>query len=85
MQEIQFNSVKELYDRVKPALYSKVKELNNLGYKYINEKDIWNYLVSNEWNNKRNLELSDLISDILYTDNNKINEYVMSKMGDKNE
>lgn len=77
---IEFKSAKELYDRVLPALYSKVKEVRNLGFKYITEKDIWNYLVNSTWKTKRNLQLHDLISDILYADNIKINDYVMDKM-----
>lgn len=77
---IEFKSAKELYDRVLPALYSKVKELRNLGFKYVTEKDIWNYLVNSTWKTKRNLQLHNLISDILYADNIKINDYVMDKM-----
>ena len=77
---IEFKSAKELYDRVLPALYSKVKEVRNLGFKYITEKDIWNYLVNNTWKTKRNLQLHDLISDILYADNYKLNDYVMDKI-----
>lgn len=77
---IEFKSAKELYDRVLPALYSKVKEVRNLGFKYITEKDIWNYLVNSTWKTKRNLQLHDLISDILYVDNYKLNDYVMDKM-----
>lgn len=77
---IEFKSAKELYDRVLPALYSKVNELRNLGFKYVTEKDIWNYLVNSTWKTKRNLQLHDLISDILYADNIKINDYVMDKM-----
>ena len=77
---IEFKSAKELYDRVLPALYSKVKEVRNLGFKYITEKDIWNYLVNNTWKTKRNLQLQDLISDILYSDKYKLNDYVMDKM-----
>lgn len=77
---IEFKSVTELYKRVEPALYSKVKELKGLGFKYISEKDIWNYLVTYNWKDKKDLQLSDLISDILYCDNNKVNEYVMSQI-----
>lgn len=77
---IEFKSAKELYDRVLPALYSKVKEVRNLGFAYITEKDIWNYLVNSTWKTKRNLQLHDLISDILYADNYKLNDYVMDKM-----
>ncbi len=77
---IEFKSVTELYKRVEPALYSKVKELKGLGYKYINERDIWNYLVTTNWKHKKDIQLSDLISDILYCDNNKLNEYVMNEL-----
>lgn len=73
----EFKSVKELYNRVKPALYSKVKEIRNLGFTSINEKDVWNYLVANNWSNRVNLDLHDLISDILYADNYKIYEYTV--------
>ncbi len=77
---MEFKSAKELYDRVSPALYSKVKEVRNLGFKYITEKDVWNYLVNSTWKTKRNLQLHDLISDILYADNSKLNDYVVEKM-----
>ena len=66
-----------------PALYSKVKELRGLGYKHISEKDVWNYLVNNDWKERKDLLLSDLISDILYCDNNKINDYISNKINDK--
>lgn len=77
---IEFSSLKQLYDRVEPALYSKCKELKRLGFKYITEKDVWNYLAEKEWKDKTNLELHELISDILHTDNYKINDYVLEKL-----
>lgn len=79
-EHIEFKSLKELYSRVKPALYSKQKEIQRLGLKYVNEKDIWNYLVENVWTSKKDLELHELISDILHVDNYKINDYVMNKI-----
>ena len=78
--EISFGSLKELYNRVLPALYSKSKELRNLGFDYINEKDIWNYLVESTWKNKSDLELHELISDIIHADNYAIKDYVMKKL-----
>ena len=77
---VEFKSLRELYDRVSPALYSKVKEVRNLGFKYITEKDIWNYLVEKLWKNKVNLELHELISDIINCDNLMLNDYVMNKL-----
>ncbi len=83
--KIEFKSAIELYNRVLPALYSKVKELNGLGIKHITEKDIWIYLVNNDWKTKTNLELSDLISDILYCDNDKLNEYISIRKNNKSD
>lgn len=80
--KIEFNSVKELYDRARPALYSKLKEIRKRGFQYVNEIDIWNYLVDKSWKNKKNLELHELITDILNADNFDINEYVMKKLND---
>ena len=77
---IEFKSAKELYDRVLPALYSKVKELRGLGYKNIHEEDIWNYLVESNWKKKHDLQLCDLISDILFANNIEINNYVTNRM-----
>ena len=76
----EFKSLKDLYNRVKPALYSKLKEIHNLGFTMVSEKDIWNYLVINNWKNRINLELHEIISDILYADNYMIYEYVMEEM-----
>ncbi len=77
---VEFKSLRELYERVTPALYSKVKELRNTGFKYVTEKDIWNYLVEKSWKNKVNLELHELISDIINCDNYSLNEYAMNKL-----
>lgn len=78
--KLEFKNVKELYDRVTPALYSKVKELRKNGFKFVSERDLWNYLAEFKWKNKNNLELHEMIEDILYTDNFEINEFVMNKL-----
>lgn len=83
--EVTFKSKKELYKKVTPALFSKVKETRRLGLKYITEVDVWNYLVENEWSKRSNLELFDLISDILSTDNYKLYDYVLANMKEKKE
>ena len=87
-EKIEFDSLNDLYERVLPALYSKNKRIYRMGFKYVNEKDIWNYLVDNLWKDKKNLELHELISDIIHCDNYLINNYVMNKMNalkEKNE
>ena len=79
-EHITFNSKEQLYKRVLPALYSKVRETRRIGLKFINEKDVWNYLAQNVWCNRNDLQLHDLISDILNVDNYKLNDYVMKKI-----
>ena len=40
--DIQFNSLEELYNRIKPALMAKVEELKRNDLNYIKEEDVWN-------------------------------------------
>lgn len=71
MEDIKFGSLQELFIRVKPALRSKVKELKSVGYKFISETDVFNYLKDNKWCKKSNLTLSELVDDILTTPNDE--------------
>ena len=64
--KLEFKTKEELYKRVSPALYSKLKEVRKLGFKFITEKDIWNYLVENEWRKRVNLDLHVLPYIILF-------------------
>lgn len=79
---IEFNSVEELYKRVRPALTSKVREFRRNKIKYVKEEDIWNYLADSKWKNGKNLELFNIVDDILNTNNKEIEEYVVNKMKD---
>jgi len=80
MNEIKFNSLEDLYNRLKPALRSKIKELHSLDKVYINEIDIFEYLTDSKWENSNNLTLDQMVDDILYVDNNAIDEYVQKKI-----
>ena len=42
--DIEFNSLEELYKRLKPALKTKTSEMHRNGFRYIKEEDVWNYL-----------------------------------------
>ena len=79
---IEFKNINELYKRVGPALYSKCVELRKLGMKHITGKDIWLYLIDNVSKDKKELELSDMVSDILFADRDAIDEYVSDKILD---
>jgi len=78
--DFQFSSQEELYQRVKPAINAKVVELHRLGFSYIVDVDIWNYLIETKWKKSRNLVLSDIVSDILHVDNKKLDEYLKGKL-----
>ena len=78
--DYEFSSKEELYKRVKPALYAKSRELERMGYFYIQEVDIWNYLIENKWKQASNLMLSDIVNDILHVDNKMLNEYLKGKL-----
>ena len=78
--DIVFSSQEELYKRVKPALRTKKMELTRLGYTYIKEEDIWNYLKINKWSKGKNLMLSDIVNDIIHLDNKKIDRFVKENL-----
>ena len=60
----EFKSIDELYNRVLPALKSKVSKLKRSNYE-ITEKELWNYLSINKWKNSSNLTLFDIVEDII--------------------
>ncbi len=78
--DYEFSSKEELFKRVGPALRAKVCELQRLGYSYIQETDVWNYLIESKWCKSRNLMLSDIVNDILHTENEKIDNYLKDKI-----
>ena len=81
--DIEFNSIKELYDRVTPALNTKVIELKRNDLDYIKKDDIWNYLKITKWSKANNLLLYQMVDDILNLDNNEIDEYVKEEIRKK--
>ena len=77
--DLEFSSLKDLYIRVTPALNAKKKELDRIGLSYIQKEDIWNYLVEAKWKQGKDLMLSDIVDDILNTDNDLIDKYFKEK------
>jgi len=74
------NTLADLYKLLLPALKSKKREMHDLKYLYITEQDIWNYIKENIWINSTNLTLSDMVSDILSTDNDKIAAFIATQI-----
>ena len=81
--DIEFNSVKELYERLIPALNTKLVELKRNDLDYIKIEDIWNYLKEFKWSKANNLLLYQMVDDILNLDNNEIDEYVKEEIRKK--
>ncbi len=73
-----FKSLEELYNRVKPALKCKVKDLNRINVYYIHESDVFNYLKNTLWTKKNNLTLGEIVNDIMCTSNAELEAYVQS-------
>ena len=69
----------KLHNLLLPVLTTKEKEFNTLGRVYITKEDIWSYFKDNIWCHKENLRLCDLVSDILLTPNDEIDEYLINK------
>lgn len=74
MNEITFNSLEELYNRLKPALKTKVDEfkLNNYECKEI---DIWSFF-KDKWSKQQGLSLSEMVMDIINLDLIDLDNYL---------
>ena len=82
--DIKFETLEELYKRIKPALITKKNEMHRDGYIYIKEEDIWNYLKEIKWKDAKDLSLYDMTSDILNIDNIIIDNYLKEKLNLRN-
>ena len=76
-----FSNLSELYNRLKPALKSKCKDLKRVGINYVKEEDIWNYLRVNNWVKRVNLTLGEMVNDIMLVNNNDLILYVHDVIG----
>ena len=77
---MEFNNATELYQRLVPALKTKVTDLKRAGYDYLTIEDIWNYLKESKWKESRNLALHEMVNDILNSENIVIDDYFKHKM-----
>lgn len=80
MENIKFNSLEELYQRLIPAMTTKVNELKLVGINYITTDDIWNYLRKYKWSKSKDLTLSECVDDILNTSDIEYKKYLKDKM-----
>ena len=62
--EQEFKNLDELYQRVLPALKTKVSELNASNHD-ISVEEIWKHLAESKWKESKNLTLFDIVDDII--------------------
>ena len=67
MKEEYFTNMKELYNRLLPALRSKKDQMVREGYLFTTEINIWKALYSSKWKQSTRLTLADMVDDILNT------------------
>lgn len=79
----EFTTLEQLYERLKPALRTKMREMRSLGYTYIREEDIWNYLKEVKWVSSKNLLLFEMVRDVLNVDNGGVDSYVRQKLNSR--
>ena len=80
MNEFYFKDINDLYNRLKPALRSKVKELKIRHNVKIKEEDVFRYLADNKWPHSEDLTLFDMVEDILYLNNDALIDYVANNI-----
>ena len=78
--DFDFNSKEELFLRVRPALVVKSNEFTKLGYSFVTDVDIWNYLIQVRWTKSKDLYLSDVVHDIFNVDVTGVVEYAKDRM-----
>ncbi len=80
LDELKFNSLKELYERITPALKTKKNELHHQGKKYITEKDIWEFLCLNYWKDSAYLSLHEMVDDVLNLDDESLDDFIQNNI-----
>ena len=82
---IEFKTEQELYNRLLPALTTKITECKRNRMDYISEADIWNYLKNEVWSKANNLGLSAMVHDIINADIDKIDRFIKQNLYQKRE
>ena len=75
MEDIKFSSLNELYNRLVPAMETKVRELKLNGINFITVDDIWNYLKNNNWIRREHLTLGEMVDDIINVSDKDLMDY----------
>lgn len=76
MEKITFNSIDELYNRLKPAFRLKLNELKSKKMSFVSSKDLWTFLSKTKWSKEEDLELCDMVNDILNVNETELVNFI---------
>ena len=75
----KFNTVTDLYNRLLPAINTKLNELKRMHLTNIRATDIWDFLVKYKWKDRNDLRMYEMVSDILNVDELELELYKKKK------
>ena len=77
---LNFPNVTAIYNRLLPAIRTKLDDLKKNNLTTGSEIDIWDYCLKNIWLKKDNLNIYDMVNDILFIDEIKFQEYLKERI-----
>ena len=77
VRKMEYSSEKELFESLRGAFNVKLRMIKD-NYDYIKMTDIWNYLKISKWSKIKNLNLSEMVSDIINVDIDKVDAFIKS-------
>ena len=75
---MEFKNLEELYIRITPALTSRIEELKTESI-IVTEQEIFEFLKNTKWVFSKDLNLSEMVSDILKCNKNDLIRYIENK------
>lgn len=81
--DLNFYSSDQLYERMKPALFAKQQEMKRHHYAYLEQEDIWNYLIEKKWKHASDLSLYQMVNDVFTVDEEQVELYVRGKLNSR--
>lgn len=73
---MQKEALEEKRKELKQVLTSKLEEFELLGYKNINEDELWEYFVKKKWKKRDEIMFHEMVNDILTLSPQKYLTYV---------
>ena len=69
-------TLENLFNSLRPAFLVKIRLMKKKKLDYIKMEDIWNYLRMNKWREKKELTISEMVSDIIHVSYFEVLDFV---------